>query len=193
MTGVAALGALTSLVIGVRAQQPSGNAPPPVTFKVETSYVDVDAVVSDPRGNFVRDLTRGDFQLLEDGKPQRIDMFTFVDIPTVAPDRFLASGQSISSDIKSNAPSATGRLFALVLDDLDTTALRSSYVIKLGPSIHRGIFLHQRPGGRRLHERARRRIAGVHQRSAAAACLNRQIRWPEAPVADGRQGRPVLQ
>ena len=75
--------------------------------------------------DFVRDLTRGDFQLLEDGKPQRIDMFTFVDIPTVAPDRFLASGQLISSDIKSNAPSATGRLFVLVLDDLDTTALQS--------------------------------------------------------------------
>src|SRR5260221_113853 len=109
---------------------PSPSVPPPVTFKVETSYVDVDTVVTDRQGNVVRGLTRDDFELFEDGKPQRIDMFTYVDIPAVPQDRFLAANRPISSDVKTNAPSRAGRLYVLMLDDLDTTALRSQFVIK---------------------------------------------------------------
>src|SRR5436190_16690451 len=54
-------------------QQPSPNAPPPVVFKVETSYVEVDAVAMDRQGNFVGGLTKDDFEVFEDGKPQKID------------------------------------------------------------------------------------------------------------------------
>ena len=43
---------------------------PPVTFRVEVNYVEIDAIVTDAQGNFVRDLTKDDFQVLEDGKPQ---------------------------------------------------------------------------------------------------------------------------
>ena len=119
-----------ALAGGVFAQQPTPSAPPPVTFKVETSYVDVDAVVTDQQGNVVRGLTKDDFELREDGRPQSIDMFTSVDIPMVRQDSFLAANRPISSDVKSNAPSSAGRLYVLVLDDLDVTALRSQFVIK---------------------------------------------------------------
>jgi len=111
------------------AQQTPGN-PPPVTFKIETSYVDVDVVVTDGQGNVIRGLTKDDFELFEDGKPQKIDMFSYVDIPAVPEDRFLAGNRTVSSDVKTNAPSVAGRLYVLVLDDLGTTALRSQYVIK---------------------------------------------------------------
>ena len=97
---------------------------------METSYVDVDAVVTDAQGNVVRGLTKDDFELFEDGRPQNIDMFTSVDIPIVRQDSFLAANRPISSDVKSNAPSVAGRLYVLVLDDLDVTALRSQFVIK---------------------------------------------------------------
>jgi VWFA-related protein len=111
-------------------QQNPPATPPAVTFQIETSYVDVDAVVTDKQGNVVRGLAREDFELFEDGRPQKIDMFSYVDIPAVPQDRFLAVNRPISSDVKSNAPSLAGRLYVLVLDDLDTTALRSQFVIK---------------------------------------------------------------
>ena len=129
--GIAVLAGFARGSVGAQTvQPPSSGTPPPVTFKAETSYVDVDAVVTDRQGNVVRGLTKDDFELLEDGKPQRIDMFTYVDIPAVPQDRFLAANRPISSDVKSNAPSLAGRLYVLVLDDLGTTALRSQYVIK---------------------------------------------------------------
>src|SRR4051794_4330677 len=102
----AALCASTTLVSAPQtpqtSPQPAPNVPPPVTFTVETSYVDVDAVVTDRDGNVVRGLSKDDFELFEDGKPQRIDMFTYVDIPSVAHDRFLAANRPISSDVKTN-------------------------------------------------------------------------------------------
>ena len=53
------------------AQQPDRQIPP-VTFKVEVNYVEVDAVVTDQQGRFVRDLKKEDFQVLEDGKAQEV-------------------------------------------------------------------------------------------------------------------------
>src|ERR671931_1087714 len=65
------------------AQQPPAAQPPspPLTFKVEVNYVEIDAVVTDEQGNFVRNLTKDDFQVLEDGKPQTVSAFASVDIP----------------------------------------------------------------------------------------------------------------
>jgi VWFA-related protein len=111
-------------------QQPSPGTPPPVVFKVETSYVEVDAVAMDRQGNFVRGLNKEDFEVFEDGKPQKIDVFTSVDIPVVAQKAFLVGGRPATTDVKSNAPSVAGRLYVIVLDDLGTTALRTSYVVK---------------------------------------------------------------
>ena len=54
---------------------------PPITFKVEVNYVEIDAVVTDSSGNFVRGLTRDDFEVLEDGKPQAIQTFSYIELP----------------------------------------------------------------------------------------------------------------
>jgi VWFA-related protein len=124
-------GALSAaaLLSADQAPQPS-STPPPVTFKVETSYVEVDAVAIDQKGAFVTGLTKDDFELFEDGKPQRIDIFSYVDIPAVPQDRFLAAGRPVSSDVRSNAPTVAGRLYVLVLDDLGTNPLRSQFVVR---------------------------------------------------------------
>ena len=42
----------------------SSQTPPSVTFQVEVNFVDIDAVVTDERGNFIGDLRREDFELL---------------------------------------------------------------------------------------------------------------------------------
>lgn len=51
--------------------QPSSPPTPEVTFKVEVNYVEEDVRVVDRDGRFVRGLKREDFQVFEDGKPQK--------------------------------------------------------------------------------------------------------------------------
>ena len=118
--------AVLSFLVIVHAQQ----GPPPVTFQVEVNYVDIDAVVTDESGNFVRDLEKSDFELFEDGKPQEISTFSVVDIPLPrqTPDR--AAAALSSSDVKSNAQPIDGRLYVIVLDDLNVSPLRTQVVVK---------------------------------------------------------------
>ena len=52
-----------------------------MTFRVEVNYVEEDVRVVDRDGNFVRGLKQEDFQVLEDGKPQKVQTFGMVDIP----------------------------------------------------------------------------------------------------------------
>jgi len=53
----------------------------PFTVKVDVSLVTVDVVVSDAAGRPVTTLTRDDFEVYEDGKPQEIRSFEPVDSP----------------------------------------------------------------------------------------------------------------
>src|SRR6476660_3173833 len=62
-------------------QAPPRTAQPPVTFKVEVNYVEIDANVTDAQGNFVGTLNKDDFQVLEDGAPQTLTAFSMVNIP----------------------------------------------------------------------------------------------------------------
>jgi VWFA-related protein len=67
--------------ISAASNQPPNQGQPPVTFRVEINYVEVDAFVTDAQGNIVSDLTANDFELLEDGKPQKISTFSLVNLP----------------------------------------------------------------------------------------------------------------
>ena len=92
------------------------------------NYVDVDAIVTDENGNFVTGLTREDFEVFEDGKPQKVEMFSYVELPVEPPDRFAALGRPVSTDARSNARPFDGRVYVIVLDDLDVSPLRGSLV-----------------------------------------------------------------
>lgn len=63
------------------AQQPAAPqaypADPNAVIRVETNVVLVDAVVTDKKGNYVRDLKQKDFKVYEDGKEQTIKSFSF--------------------------------------------------------------------------------------------------------------------
>ena len=71
---LAAISAFAVALGTARAQQPA-NANEP-TIKVETRVVLVDAVVTDKKGNYIRDLSGNDFKLWEDGKEQAVTSFT---------------------------------------------------------------------------------------------------------------------
>ncbi len=73
-------GALLALVASTaNAQQIQAPAPPDsgAVFKSETKLVLVDTVVTDKKGNYIRDLTKKDFKVYEDGKEQEVKSFSF--------------------------------------------------------------------------------------------------------------------
>ena len=121
--------ALVTVVLG--AQQPASppqtkpEPQPPITFKVEVNYVEIDAVVTDGSGSFVRGLTRDDFEIVEEKKPQTISVFSLVDIPVERPDAPLFLKSPIERDVFTNRREFEGRVFVLVLDDLHTSTSRS--------------------------------------------------------------------
>ena len=83
MTQYRALFFLTAAVV-LQAPTLQGQDPRPtpgVTFQVEVNYVDVDVVVTDEHGEFVTGLTRDDFEVFEDGRPQKVDTFSLEEIP----------------------------------------------------------------------------------------------------------------
>jgi VWFA-related protein len=113
-------------LLGSAQQQPA----PSATFQVEVNFVDIDAVVTDGRGNFVSDLSKDDFQLLDDGKPQDISAFSLVDIPMPSATVRPAAATASVGDVRSNAEPISGRLYVIVLDDLNVAPLRTKVVVK---------------------------------------------------------------
>ena len=84
-------------------------------FKAKTDIVRLDVTVLGPDGKPVHGLTREEFTLLEDGKPQEILGFGEVNIPdaSVMPAWY--------RDVRPDVRSATnGRIIVFVLDDAET-------------------------------------------------------------------------
>jgi VWFA-related protein len=122
---VAALGAALAA-----QQQPAPQTPvdqPAVTFRVEVNYVEVDAYVTDANGKPVSDLTANDFDLLEDGKPQKVSSFSLVNIPIERAERPLFAGKPIEPDVQTNEH-LEGRIYLMVLDDIHTDFTRTPRV-----------------------------------------------------------------
>lgn len=120
-------------VVALAAVALSGQVPPPApqappTFKVEVNYVEIDARVVDAQGRFVPDLKKEDFQLAEDGAAQTITVFSRVDLPVERHDPPMFKSAPIEPDVRSNLGEFNGRVLVLVLDDLQTRALRGAVV-----------------------------------------------------------------
>jgi VWFA-related protein len=128
--GVSVLLLIATLAVPAQPQTPPRAAgdQPPITFKVEVNYVEIDAVVTDQQGNFVRDLTKDDFQIFEKGKPQVVSNFSLVDIPVEKFDPPLFKSKPIEPDVRSNRKEFDGRVFVIVLDDQNTSFTRTGRV-----------------------------------------------------------------
>ena len=99
--------------------------PSPPVIRINVNLVQVDAVVTDSKGNPVTNLKAEDFEILQDGKPQVITNFEFVDVrnPTarVAPARGLAprgNGEPVPPPPIRLRPQQIRRTVAIVVDDL---------------------------------------------------------------------------
>ncbi|PYQ41883.1 MAG: hypothetical protein DMF77_14705 [Acidobacteria bacterium] len=123
------LAAVLLAAASVGAQTPAAppsSPAPPVTFAVEVGYVEVDAIVTDRNDQPVRDLRREDFTVLEDGKPQTIDLFHKIDIPYERPEP--AAPPPVPLDVKTNAVPFEGRVYVIVLDELHSSTTSSLLV-----------------------------------------------------------------
>ena len=114
------LATLFCLVAPASTQQP--------TFKVSVNVVDVDVTVKDAQGNFVTGLSAEDFEVFEDGKPQVIQTFSYLELPAQARTSFSVGGQPVPADVRSNRDVESGRVYIIVLDDLNVAPLRTAIV-----------------------------------------------------------------
>ncbi len=127
---IVALLLLTSgVLVGQSTPPPAqGQGQPPVTFKVEVNYVEIDAVVTDAQGQFVTDLTKDDFQVTEGGAAQSITAFSRVEVPIDRADPPLFRRAVVEPDVRSNRDAFNGRVLLIVMDDLQTDFRRTSRV-----------------------------------------------------------------
>jgi len=102
------------------AQQPPADSPtqPPV-FRAGINYVRVDVIISDKNGNPVADLQASDFDVSEDGKPQKIDTFKLVKLDGGTAEAAKEPVKEIRNDYDEEMEAARDdvRLFAIFLDD----------------------------------------------------------------------------
>src|SRR5215831_18422410 len=99
--------------------QPSAGPQTP-TFRVNVDYVEVDVLVTDSQGNYVRELKKEDFQVFEDGKAQTIANFVPIDIPVERGEQPLFATQPVDPDVRGNEQPFNGRVYVMVLDSAHT-------------------------------------------------------------------------
>lgn len=100
------------------------SAAPQVTFRSAADFVEVDVFVTDKTGAFVRNLSAQDFEVLEDGRPVRVEAFSLVDIPFVTAEA-PTTEDYVEPGYLSNEGGIEGRIYMIVLDTNHVSALRT--------------------------------------------------------------------
>src|SRR6185436_6597391 len=126
----ARLAAACALIVGLSAALPAQNPPPqqppaqppagqqPPVIRSGINFVSVDVIVTDKKtGDIVLDMSRDDFDVREDKKPQKVETFDVVRIdgstaPAYAPK---AITSPMDEEIEARQPNV--RLFIILLDD----------------------------------------------------------------------------
>ena len=101
-----------------QSQQPPPAQPQQPVFRTGINFVRVDAIVTDAKGNPVTNLDQNDFEVLEDGVPQKVETFRLVDIPSVPPPDAEPPHEIRNAyDQEREASRPDVRLFVIMLDD----------------------------------------------------------------------------
>lgn len=99
----------------------------PPQFRVAVDVVSIDAVVTDHRGDVVRDLTPADFEVQQDGKGQKVTFAEFVPVTRVAPADIGTERNAVAEAAPIEAPrvaaqpisrTLVGRTIIVLVDDL---------------------------------------------------------------------------
>ena len=120
-------------VVDLRGQQPQAQTPPapappagqepaqqpaeqPV-FRTGINFVRVDVIVTDRQGNPVDDLKLEDFEITEDGKPQKPETFRLVRVDTITQPAYTSRTIRTRNDEETAAQDENSRIFIFFLDD----------------------------------------------------------------------------
>lgn len=98
----------------MRAQSPPGpaDALPEFTIRLDVNLVQMDVIVTDASGRHVPDLKAEDFEVLQDGKPQKITHFSYIPAePAAAAPTSLVPRQLTRAEIR--------RTILIFVDDLE--------------------------------------------------------------------------
>lgn len=125
--GTAAAVVLTGLVATHAQQNPAPATPPPAeqaaqpdpqpVFRTGINFVRVDVIVTDRQGNPVDDLKLEDFEIVEDGRPQKAETFRLVKIDTLTQPGYTQRTIRTRNDEETAAQDENSRIFAFFLDD----------------------------------------------------------------------------
>src|SRR5689334_3753557 len=101
---------------------PAQESPETPVLRVTVNLVQVDAVVTDSKRKQVTDLTADDFQVLQDGKPQKITHFSYISTASPTPAATKPTGPAIPG-VPAPPPvrlraGQVRRTIAMVVDDL---------------------------------------------------------------------------
>jgi VWFA-related protein len=153
-------------------QQPAAEQPP--VFRAEINFVRVDVTVTDRSGSTVSDLQQEDFEISEDGEPQKIEQFKLIALDGGAtpdpggPPRIIRS----EADEETEAARDDVRLFGIFLDDYHVRRetsigarqqLLSFMEAELGPSDMIGVMYPLAPLSEVRFTRSRGAVAGALQ------------------------------
>src|SRR5262249_44866616 len=147
-----ALLAISLLGFGVAVRTSGQQAPAEQgVIRINVNLVQVDAVVTDNKGKAVTDLKAEDFEVLQDGKPQAITNFAFINVkestsrglpprPVVQQRGGRATPLPPPPVVR---PQQTPRTGAIVVDDL---GLSSDSIIRVRQSITKWVDTQMQPG-----------------------------------------------
>lgn len=115
LRGIQNVVAAATVLVALVALRPSAQT----VFRSNVQYVTVDTVVTDKDDRPVENLGIDDFEIVENGKTQKIADFQFVSIPAVSRNIPVNVAPAPEPDVATNIPpSPKSRLFAIVVDDL---------------------------------------------------------------------------
>jgi VWFA-related protein len=118
------------------AQTQSTTSEDDEVVRITSNLVQVDAVITDQKGNHVTDLRREDFEIYEDGRPQKITNFSYVSMEARAAAASNRAATTAAPRDKNGPPVPPARLrpeqvrrtIALVVDDLGLSFESAHYV-----------------------------------------------------------------
>lgn len=73
---------------------------PSLTIRLDTDLVVIDVVATDRKGDYIRNLREEEFQLIEDGKPRKIDFFSVNDEATLTRPLAVVFALDLSGSLK---------------------------------------------------------------------------------------------
>src|SRR5688500_8350817 len=107
----------------VSAQQPQAPAQPgsQATFRVAIDYVSTDVIARNNQDQFVADLTKGDFEVFEDGVKQEITTVTLVHggrVHNLSTPAAPVAQEGLILPVSRPRNDTAGRIFLIIVDDL---------------------------------------------------------------------------